>query len=131
MSGTSVLHASWGLGSSWPAQDRTRLAQLSSGKNDMPAAAECFAIAAVLASAATVVLCRPTSRVRRGARACVLAGFAVRGLTGITGSTGVLVPWSPSEEFATLDRRWYGPLCLVIAGLVAAGSTDAASGSSA
>jgi hypothetical protein len=82
LSALAALHACWGLGSAWPARDRARLAQLSSGQDEMPPAAACFAVATLLAAAAAVVLCRPTSRLRRAARAGVLAAFTARGLSG-------------------------------------------------
>ena len=46
----AALHACWGLGSAWPARDRTRLAQLSSGQDEMPPPAACFAVATLLAA---------------------------------------------------------------------------------
>jgi len=43
----------------------------------------------------------------------------IRGVTGLTGRTALLVPWAPAEEFVRHDRQYYGPLCLGIGALVA------------
>jgi hypothetical protein len=113
------LHVLWGLGSSWPAKDRTRLAELSAGTEQMPGSAECFAVAAAVSgAAATVALGSPTV-LGPALRTGVAAVFLIRGVTGLTGRTALLVPWAPAEEFVRHDRRYYGPLCLGIGALVA------------
>jgi len=43
--------------------------------------------------------------------AVVLAG---RGAVGVAGRTGRIVPWTPSAHFNDLDKRYYGPLCLLL-----------------
>ncbi len=48
------------------------------------------------------------------------AALIVRGLTGLTGTTGRLVSWTPSDHFVEIDRRRYGPLCLGTGAAVAA-----------
>ena len=44
--------------------------------------------------------------------ALVLAG---RGAVGVAGRTGSIVPWTPSAHFTELDKRRYGPLCILLA----------------
>ena len=48
------LHAAWATGSSWPATDRTRLADSVAGTPAMPEPSACWAVAATLAAAAGV-----------------------------------------------------------------------------
>ena len=52
-------------------------------------------------------------------RAVVAADLLARAGTGFTGRTGLLVPWTPSQQLVELDRRVYGPMCGVVGGLVA------------
>lgn len=117
----SALHLAWGAGSSWPATDRRTLAEEIAGKTEMPPPHACFAVAGALAGAAAIVAGlggeRPLARFARGA---VAATMLVRGVTGITGSTRLLVSWTPSDHFNALDKRRYGPLCLAIGSAVAA-----------
>jgi hypothetical protein len=86
------------------------------GTDQVPPARACLEVAGVLAAAAAIVGGaggrRPAAQV---ARIAVAGGFLVRGTAGLCGATGRLVPWQPTPRFARLDRRYYGPLCLVIA----------------
>ena len=94
------------------------------GTDEFPGKTACFTIAALLAGAAATVATEAGGPRGRAARACITGGFAVRGLAGLTGSTRWLVPWTPSTRFVHLDRRYYGPLCLTIAALVASDLTN-------
>ncbi|WP_410905023.1 DUF3995 domain-containing protein [Puerhibacterium sp. TATVAM-FAB25] len=123
IAGASALHVLWGTGSSWPARDRRELADLVAGTSEFPGSGACFTVAAVLAGAAAVVATRAGGLRGRAGRACIAGAFAVRGVAGLSGSTRSLVPWAPSDRFVDLDRRYYGPLCVAIAALVAAGLT--------
>jgi Protein of unknown function (DUF3995) len=116
LAGLSALHVSWACGSSWPAPDRTELAAVVAGTDQVPSARACLEVAGVLAAAAALVGGaggrRPAAQV---ARLAVAGGFLARGAAGVSGATGRLVPWQPAPRFARLDRRYYGPLCLAIA----------------
>jgi hypothetical protein len=116
----SALHLAWGAGSSWPLEDRRALADKVAGTAEMPSAQACFAVAGALAGAAVVVAGGTPAPAARLARAAVAATLIGRGLTGLTGSTGRIVPWVPSDHFVQLDRRRYGPLCLGIGMAIAA-----------
>jgi hypothetical protein len=121
LASASALHVAWGLGSSWPMRDRRALANEVAGSAEMPSPQACFVVGAVLAGAAAVVAGvggdRPAARL---ARASVATGLIVRGLAGLTGRTGLLVSWTPSDHFSEVDRRRYGPLCLGTGAAVAA-----------
>ena len=119
----SGLHAAWGFGSTWPEKDGKALARRVAGfrgVDRMPRPAACFFVAAGLAFAALVALTAarllPTSYPHwlvLTALSAVAAVFTLRGLLAFTPQ------WrerTPEEPFATLDRRFYGPLCLVVGG---------------
>lgn len=120
LTGIAGLHAAWGVGSAWPATDRRQLADAVAGTEDMPPAGACFAVAGALLSAAALVAGAGNhNRLQRLGRKGVAAVLLLRGVTGVTGSTGLVVSWAPSANFQTLDRRYYGPLCLALGSAVA------------
>lgn len=119
----AILHAAWGFGSTWPEADSQALARRVAGfkgVKQMPRPAACFFVAAVLAFAALISLTAvgvlPTSYPRwlvLTALSAVAAVFTLRGLIAYAPQ------WrdrTPEEPFASLDRRLYGPLCLIIGG---------------
>ncbi len=111
------LHAAWGAGSSFPLRDRASLADTIAGTDDVPGPAECAAVAGLIATAAVLVadLAPIPESVRRVGVLGVAFTLGLRGGTGLTGRTGLLVPWTPAARFVRLDRRYYGPLCLTLA----------------
>ncbi|HEX4443935.1 MAG TPA: DUF3995 domain-containing protein [Galbitalea sp.] len=116
----AAIHLLWATGSSWPYRDRGELAEQIAGRPDMPSARACVLVGGALAGAATVVAVPGRRRWPiRVARAGVAAGLLVRGVAGVAGRTDLLLTWTPSEEFVRKDRRFYGPLCLVLAALSA------------
>jgi hypothetical protein len=111
------VHAAWAFGSPFPAHDRRELADLVAGHDEMPGRAECLAVAGLLGVAAVLVAdVLPVPRwVRRGGVWGVAAALGGRSALGFTGRTGSVVPWTPSDRFVALDRRWYAPLCAALA----------------
>ena len=113
----AVLHVGWGFGASFPFHDRKQLADSGAGSSATPGRRDCLAVAGLLACAAGLVadvLPLGTTPRRAGVLgvALVLAG---RGAVGVAGRTGSIVPWTPSAHFNDLDKRYYGPLCLLLA----------------
>jgi hypothetical protein len=121
VSAIAVLHASWGLGNHWPAASPERLARSAVGMpglTRMPGPAQCFAVAAILAGVAswplfaTGLLAEAWPRwLTLLAGATIAAVFLGRGIAGYTSA------WRrrfPEEPFATYDRSYYSPLCLVL-----------------
>ena len=119
----SVLHLAWGFGATWPETNARALARRVAGfkgVTEMPRPAACFFVAAALAFSAVIALAAagalPTSYpdwLVRTALGAVAAVFTLRGLLTYTSR------WrehTPEQPFASLDRRYYGPLCLVIGG---------------
>ena len=118
----AALHAYWGFGGVWPGRDAADCARRTGGfrgARSMPGPAACFAVAAALAVAALI----PIFLTRQFGMLALLAGigvalvFLARGVAGFTQAWRQL---TPEEPFATLDVRYYSPLCLAIgAGFVA------------
>ena len=120
----AAVHANWATGSSWPLPDRRRLARAVVGNEEMPSATACLAVAALMTVAAGLVAGFPRRAPRLGGlgAAGVVATLAARGLVGAVGLTPGLVPEQRvSGAFARWDRHLYSPLCLLLAGLCAAG----------
>ncbi len=119
----AILHVAWGFGSTWPDADGQSLARRVAGfrgVREMPRPAACFFVTAMLAFAALIALTAvgllPTSYPHwliLTALSAIAAVFTLRGLIAYTPQ------WrerTPEEPFASLDRRLYGPLCLIIGG---------------
>lgn len=113
----AALHVGWGFGTSFPFSDRARLADSVAGTTDVPGRRECFTVAALLAGAAGLVadVIPVDGTLRRTGTVGVALVLAGRGAAGLTGNTGSIVPWTPSAHFVELDKRYYGPLCLLLA----------------
>jgi hypothetical protein len=112
----ATLHAYWGLGGVWPGRDAADCARRTGGfrgARTMPGPAACFAVAAALAIAALI----PILLIWQFGMLAMLAGLGValvflgRGIAGFTPAWRQL---TPEEPFATLDVRYYSPLCLAI-----------------
>lgn len=114
----AVVHANWARDSAWPAPDRARLADAVIGREEMPGAGPCLAVAGLLTTAAGLVLGYPRRsppRQRAGAAGVV----AVLALRGVLGYTGAMDAGRISPAFAHWNRRLYSPLCLGLAALCA------------
>ena len=112
----AALHAYWGFGGVWPGRDSADCARRTGGfrgARTMPGPAACFAVAAVLAIAALI----PIFLAGRFGVLALLAGLAVAFVflgRGVAGFTPAWRRLTPDEPFATLDVRYYSPLCLAI-----------------
>jgi hypothetical protein len=115
----AALHALWATGSSWPVKDRAALAELMAGRagGSVPPAAACLTVAALLTSASLLVGGRPRRlpALRRAGARAVAGVLGVRGVLGIAGRTDLVSGGSTAPRFRRLDRRYYSPLCLVLA----------------
>lgn len=119
----SALHLVWGFGGTWPEKDAAALARRVAGfkgVTQMPRPAACFFVAAALAFSALVALAAvgalPTSYPHWLVLTALSAAAAVFTLRGVLAFTPQWRERTPEEPFATLDRRYYGPLCLIIGG---------------
>jgi len=111
------LHLMWGLGSSFPFEDRERLADAVVGADDVPPRAACFAVAAALLAGATALAGRFVfpARLRAMVLRAMVVIFGVRGVLGLLGLTHLISPGSTSPTFRQRDRAFYSPLTLALA----------------
>jgi hypothetical protein len=114
----SLAHFLWAIGSKWPIRDPALLAHAvigMPGVERVPRLAS-FAVAVLVLAAAAIgsALGDKTS----GGTPLTLAGVVLTLVFGIRGVIGYTAWWRarhPVEPFATLDRRIYSPLCLIVA----------------
>jgi hypothetical protein len=122
LAGVAALHVAWGLGVLWPLEDERDLVALvvgETGRSRMPPLNQCLLAAIVIFSAGLIALAAadllhiavaPDLVTAAGALAALV--FAGRGIAPY------LPAWRRAfsqEPFATLDRSWYGPFCLLLA----------------
>jgi Protein of unknown function (DUF3995) len=118
----AVIHALWGLGSSFPAADRDALALLAIGRRQVPPPLACFVVAAGVAAMAAlpsvvlgwVALPQPAVTLARLGCWAAAAIFAARGVAGYLPAFERIFPLEP---FHTMNRVAYSPLCLAVAAL--------------
>lgn len=118
----TAAHVYWAIGGIWPGTDSASCARAVvgfRGVDAMPSSFACFAVAACLGlvtlwpPALEGVFATPFDKAGLAATAMMIGlAFLVRGILGFT-------PWwrniAPEQPFARLDRRFYSPLCLLIA----------------
>ena len=117
----AALHAYWGLGGIRPAESAEQLARTVVGRRGitrMPGRLACFLVAALLAGLAAWPLfyaglvAEPWSR-----RLTIIAGPLIAGGLVGRGIAGYRTGWREhfsEQPFASLDRRLYSPLCLLL-----------------
>ena len=118
----ALLHASWGLGSHWPAASAEHLAKAAVGTPNvrrMPGPSACFGVAVLLAAVASWPLFAVGILAEAWphwllllAGAGIAAVFLGRGLAGFTAA------WRrrfSEQPFASLDRAVYSLMCLLLA----------------
>jgi hypothetical protein len=121
----AVLHAWWGLGGRWPGHDERGLVELVIGRTRsmrMPGLARCMLVASALFAAAALVALQgkviavdfglPGARLVQTGFWIACAVFALRGLAGFIPP---IFAYAQGTPFASLNRRFYSPLCLCIA----------------
>ncbi len=115
----ALLHLYWAFGGNWPAPDRARLPSMvvgQKGLTHMPPVAITLIVASLIFLAAMVPLLwvfgLGPQPLWQGGLAALGLVFLLRGAVGLT-------PWFQKflgeEPFATLNRRYYSPLCLLFA----------------
>jgi hypothetical protein len=121
----AVLHAWWGVGGRWPGHDERSLVELVIGRTRsmrLPGLVRCMlAASALFASAGLVVLQGNVISVDFGmlGERLVQAGFWIAGavfaLRGLAGFIPQIFAYAHGTPFASLNRLFYSPLCLLIA----------------
>jgi len=117
----AALHLYWGFGGLWPARDQLSLARTvvgSKGICAMPSRGLTVVIAALIFTAGALAPMQlsiipallPAGLLRLGMLVLTIIFLARGGLS----FTAFFRNRQAEEPFLTLDRRYYGPLCLVI-----------------
>lgn len=112
----AVVHLLWARGSTWPEASEEALARsvVGDGRRRMPSPAACYGVAAALG----VIAVWPFVLLGRAHEPWALAvAFAVAGLFVVRGMAGYSPRWRErfrDEPFATRDRRYYSPYCLLM-----------------
>lgn len=116
------LHAFWGRGGLWPATTEDELIATVIGDaraKRMPSPTLCLSVALAIAMTAIwplLLIGLPGPPALR--LLLQLGGFAIMAVFLLRGVGGFLPAWRrlhPREPFASYDRRYYSPLCLLIA----------------
>jgi hypothetical protein len=116
------LHAYWGRGGLWPAASEDELVATVIGNASarrMPSPGLCLAVTLAIAVTAIWPLLLAQGPSAGTPRLLIfLSGFAITAVFLLRGIAGFLPAWRrlhPREPFASNDRRYYSPLCLLIA----------------
>jgi Protein of unknown function (DUF3995) len=121
-----LLHLYWGLGGCWPGKDKddlaARMVGVRAGKGGSrkgPGLAASAAVALALFAATAIVLLRRWP-IATGAPAFVIHGgyaalILVFGLRGLAPYFTPIFNYARGTPFYELNRRYYAPLCLLIA----------------
>lgn len=116
------LHAYWGRGGLWPAASEDELIATVIGNASarrMPSPGLCLLVALAIAVTAIWPLLLAQGSSAGALRPLILlGGFAIMAVFLLRGVAGFLPAWRrlhPREPFASYDRRYYSPLCLLIA----------------
>ncbi|HEX7789855.1 MAG TPA: DUF3995 domain-containing protein [Afipia sp.] len=121
LTSVAAMHVAWGAGIRWPCRTELDLVSMVIGyqHHRMPSPNQCYIAALAiyvpgvlaLMLAGLVDAAVPPSMVTLAGSVAALA-FAGRGIAGY------LPAWRarfPREPFASLDRQFYSPLCLLLA----------------
>jgi len=117
----AALHVAWGAGVRWPFRTEAELVSTVVGyrREQMPPPNQCYSAALAIYIPGTIALMLAGLIDVPLPRSVVL--FAGAGVTLVfagRGIAGYVPAWRsrfPREPFATYDRRYYSPLCLVLA----------------
>ena len=124
----AAIHAYWACGGRWPGHDEASLVERVVGRTSgmrAPSPASCIAVAAALASSVGLVFFKTLAVAPRPFGGLVSVGFwgaafvfLARGVAGFTPA----FRYAEGTPFYRLNRRYYSPLCLLIAAALVAAS---------
>lgn len=121
LTATALIHFFWALGGDWPGHDETSLAKTVVGENDiksMPPQILTTVVAILIfasgvwALLATDIFAIAIPQVFLKAGVYVLAAVFI--LRGAVGLLPLMARFAGEEPFATLNKRFYSPLILMI-----------------
>ena len=110
------FHIAWGRGSSFPLASRGALTDQVVGSLVAPSPGDCYAVATLLSAIGLTVAIGPQPNLAKRSLHAVAAVFAARAVFGFAGRTDLLVAGSSSPSFRRNDRRFFAPLCALLAG---------------
>lgn len=117
----SGLHFAWGLGSTFPAADEQLLSRLVTGfrhRDRMPPRPASFAVAAATLIAGLWALhLADILPLPMPGWFTILVGIALSAVFLARGLAAYTAGWrelTPEQPFASLDKRFYGPLCILL-----------------
>jgi hypothetical protein len=119
----AALHAYWGFGGRWPGHDDASMVERVVGRTRemrAPRPQACFAVAAALLAAGILVAVHRTGGPNNAVALLATLGFwsaaAVFLLRGLAGFVPAVFRYAEGTPFHRLNRIYYSPLCLLIAG---------------
>ncbi|ANZ39821.1 hypothetical protein BBK82_31035 [Lentzea guizhouensis] len=113
-----VLHVVW-MFSPWPLRTREEFARrvVDVPVDKLPTPGMTFAVAVLLGVAGYLVVAQAALVAIPGPRWLPAVGTgAVAAVLLLRGAGGLVLSFRRDTEFARLDRRYYSPLCLALAG---------------
>ena len=114
----AIAHLLWAIGSPWPIRDPQLLARTVIGKPGVDRIPRLGALAVAVLVMIAATLGTSLGDAASGGLPLTLAGVVLALVFAARGIAGYLPAWRaahPLEPFAGLDRRYYSPLCLVVA----------------
>ena len=117
----AAIHVAWGVGVRWPRMTEAELVTTVIGhkRDTMPSPSQCYLAAfAIFIPGAIALMLAGLVQTPLPPWLVVLAGAAAALVFAGRGVAGYVPAWRarhPREPFASLDRHYYSPLCLMLA----------------
>jgi hypothetical protein len=117
----AAIHVAWGAGMRWPGRTEAELvtAVIGHRSDRMPASNQCYLAAlAIFIPGAIAMMLAGLVQTPLPPWLVLLAGAAAALVFAGRGIAGYVPAWRarhPREPFASLDRHYYSPLCLMLA----------------
>jgi hypothetical protein len=117
----AAIHVAWGAGMRWPGSTEAELVTRVIGhrRDTMPSPSQChLAALAIFIPGAIALMLAGLLQTPLPPWLVLLAGVAAALVFAGRGIAGYVPAWRalhPREPFASLDRRYYSPLCLMLA----------------
>lgn len=114
----SLAHFVWAFGGTWPIRSRELLAATVIGREGIDRVPRLGALLVAILVLAAAAIGASLGEHDAGGLPLTLVGLALGLVFAIRGILGYTAGWRrrfPREPFATLDRKFYSPLCLIVA----------------
>jgi len=114
----AIAYFLWAIGSKYPIRDPHLVARTIDGRPGVERLSRLSAFGVAVFALIAAVIGTALGDLDSGGMALTIAGAVVGLLFAVRGILGYTPAWRashPVEPFASLDRRYYSPLCLVVA----------------